>query len=656
MTYFPYIDGLRAVAILLVLFFHGGVKLFPSGFIGVDIFFVISGFLITGIIYNSLANNQFSFARFYSRRLWRLQPVFICLLLVTAVVALIYCLPDDLIQYSKSLRKTSLYISNIFFSNTTTGYFAPDGKQFPLLHTWSLSIEWQCYLILPLGLFLLYRSFGKEKVPKVIYVLTLLSFFLAFYGSVYHTAYTYYLLSSRIFEFLIGACVALNSSRLPLNKYFLNFITLLALFSLFYIATLEGVSLGFPNAYALIICAATAVLILVGNNSATNFVIRFLSLKWLVFIGLISYSLYIWHWPLFAFSRYMGLTENPLMRSIIFAITFIIAYCSWRFIEKPARNFCSLPILSTVALLIILPILLIHLGAYEVKKHEGFPARYSKVTSVFAEIKKYHNTQRVSCLVFKDTEISKDCAIGAKNKNSKTGLMIGDSFSNHYWLFIDKFAKQANLSILAQAIPSCLTLPGITQIEFLTKKGVYIECQKQTARYYEMIKNNHYSYVLISANWNAYLEEIITKKQKAFSPLQSAQRQMEKALDKGLQLITEAGSKPVLIKAIPLSHKGDPYLCFLKHIKQGTSYNPQDCDYKMVPEEQKWVNNLFAKMEKKYPQLIVIDPQKLLCRHGQCKADINNVPVFRDPAHLTDYASYYLAKHYLQRYKNPFTG
>jgi hypothetical protein len=477
---------------------------------------------------------------------------------------------------------------------------------------------------------------------------------LALYGSLYHSAYSYYLLSSRIFEFLIGSCVALNRSPFAFNKYFLNGITLLSLFSLVYIATLEGVSAGFPNVYALVVCIATAVLILAGKNSTSVLVIRFLSLSYLVFIGLISYSLYIWHWPLFAFSRYLGLEENPVLLFSMFGITFVVAYCSWRFIEKPARNFTSLPLLHTVIILLIVPILLIHLGTHEIKKQEGFPTRFTGVTSAFTEVKKYNNKQRVACLVFKETELSKDCIIGVKNINSKTGLMIGDSFSNHYWNFIDQFAKKAKVSILAQATASCLTLPGINQIEFLTKKGIYKECQKQTAYYYEMIKKNRYDYVLIGASWNGYLEQLITEKGELL-PQGLAELQIEKALERALQLIVDAGSRPVLIKTIPLS-PNDPYLCFLNHIKHRSSYNPKECDYEILPQNHIWINKLFTKMEKKYPQLMIIDPQKVFCSKGHCKAAINNIPVFRDAAHLTDYAAYHLGKTYLERYKNPFLG
>lgn len=176
MNYRPDIDGLRAIAILLVLIYHGGLSLFPSGFIGVDVFFVISGFLITTIIHESLNKNDFAFFDFYNRRLWRLQPVFVALIVVTTLLSVLFYLPDDLIEFSRSARKASLFISNLFFNKTTTGYFSPDTHQLPLLHTWSLSIEWQCYLVLPLVMYGLYRFLNKGQVIYVVHGLAILFF------------------------------------------------------------------------------------------------------------------------------------------------------------------------------------------------------------------------------------------------------------------------------------------------------------------------------------------------------------------------------------------------------------------------------------------------------------------------------------------------
>ena len=646
MKYRPDIDGLRAVAILFVLFFHGGLKFFPSGFIGVDIFFVISGFLITGIIHESLKNNRFSFSEFYSRRLWRLQPVFICLMVITALLTLLFYLPDDLIQYSKSARKTSLFISNTFFERVTTDYFSPNNNQLPLLHTWSLSIEWQCYLILPVVLYGLYRALGKHHITKIIYLFTLIFFALALYFSLNYPTKTYYQLLSRIFEFLIGSCVALGHNRLSFNKYFLNLISIVALLTLFYIATRHNINNGFPNWYAFILCIATAVLLAVGRNHPKLIPTQLLAMKPVVFIGLISYSLYIWHWPIFALIRYLGVEETTSLLLLTFGLVFITAYLSWRFIEKPARKFKNIKLGYSLIYLLMLPILIMHLGDYLIKNHEGYPQRFEEASRVYAQLNQYANPQRPLCLQEESIEVNSNCLLGAKNSNSKTAFMIGDSYSNHYWGFMDVLAQEANLSILAHATAACLALPGISQYDWNAK--VYNACHDQTMRYFNMIKTNHYDYVIIGQNWNGYLHnKLIPKNENT----EQVKKRIEKALDKAIQIIIASGSMPILIKSIEL---GDNIRdCFFDHIKRRSAYNPERCDFNVALNEQQWQNDLFSRLKNKYAQLIIIDPKKVQCPKGRCKADINGIPVFRDAGHITDYASYHLASIYLQHYKNP---
>lgn len=647
MNYYPHIDGLRAVAILFVLFFHGGFKLFPSGFIGVDIFFVISGFLITGIIVDSLDKQKFFFAQFYSRRLWRLQPVFICLLLITALFSLALYLPDDLIFYSKSLRKTALYLSNNFFSGATTGYFAPDGKEYALMHTWSLSIEWQCYFILPILIYLGHRFFQKN-LNKMICLLTFVSMAVAFYSFYFEVSTAYYKLSSRMFEFLIGSCIALNNKNWILPRQVFSLIGIAAFATLIYIAMKSDVAVDFPNGYAFLVCCATGLLIKLGTYQQ-SYITRILSTKIMVFIGLISYSLYIWHWPILAFSHYMEFSDTIWVTILTFAVIFITSYCSWLFIEKPARHGVSMKPVYTILLLFLLPTIALQAMVYIIIKHDGFPSRFVTLDTVVTNLKKHHSEQRNACLVFHNTNVSDKCTFGSSNPKAKTGFMIGDSFSNHYWRFMEYFAKRANISIIAQATGSCLALPNIAQYDHIKRTTIYKVCQHQTKLYYEMIKSNHYDYVILGESWNGYLGTIVIDKVQQVS----AQEQIERALDNTLDLIIKAGSRPIILKAIALSTKGDPYRCFMRHFKHKKDYDPSECDYDIPANHQTWINSVFAKMKIKYPQLILIDPQKLLCNKNHCKVVINNIPVFRDAAHLTDYASYQLAKRYLKRYNNP---
>ncbi|MBA2711670.1 MAG: acyltransferase [Tatlockia sp.] len=657
MNYRPHVDGLRAVAVLFVIFFHAGLSLFPSGFIGVDIFFVISGFLITGIIHRSLQKNDFSFVNFYKRRLWRLQPVFVCLLVVTTILTLIFYIPEDLLEFSKSARKTTLFLSNQYFERATNGYFAENTNHLPLLHTWSLSIEWQCYLILPLLIYLIYRFFGQKHIKKIVYLLTFGFFTLALYYSSSLPAKSYYLFSSRIFEFLIGSCLALSSNRMAINSNLLNSLSLAALFTLFYIARLQCISLGFPNSYALIICLCTAFLILAGEQKSKPFSIKMLSLKPIVFIGLLSYSLYIWHWPMLVLIRYLSIEETTTVLVFAFTLVAFLAYLSWRFIEKPARQLSQSKFSHTLIYLFFLPVILFHLHAYGIKKFDGYPQRNPDSMQIFSLLDKYSSSQRPQCIFYNSSSAKTNCFLGSQNENSKKGLMIGDSFANHSWQFMDLLAKDANLSILADSTASCLSLPKILQYDWgdLRSKQIYKFCSNQTKRYYQMVKKNKYDFVILGEAWPNYLSDKIINSKNDLRSEELSKERIAKALDEALEIISAAGAKPVILKAtaMPATNLRD---CFFKHVIRRVSYKPELCEFSFDPIQSKWFDDLFKEMQRKYTNLIIIDPTKVQCSKGKCRADINGIPVFRDQVHLTDYASYFMGKSYLKRYKNPFTA
>ncbi|KTD40243.1 acyltransferase family protein [Legionella parisiensis] len=653
MKYRPDIDGLRAIAIILILIYHGGPSFFPSGFIGVDVFFVISGFLITGIIHESIKIGSFSFFDFYNRRLWRLQPVFICMLFLTTALTLLFFLPDELIQYSRSARKTTLFLSNLFFDKATTGYFSPDTNQIPLLHTWSLSIEWQCYILLPCLIYCLHRFSPNKYLIPLVAGLACIAFLWSLFNAKKLPAHTYYLFSSRFFEFLIGSCITL----IPLtffstNKYLSNLIGGLALITLLCLASFNPVVTGYPNQYAFFVCMATGFLIAIGTCSPNNFWSQLLSRKPLVFIGVLSYSLYIWHWVIFTILRYQSIEETPLVLFSVFALTFVLAYLSWHFIEKPSKRWKKIQFRYSFAFLLLAPILIFHLADYVIKRNQGFPQRFNKeLLTVYQQLEQYKRPQRALCVTDSRHEIDMQCIVGSKKSDSKHALMIGDSFANHYWGFVDVLGQGANVSILSQTISSCLTLPGTYLYDWWHfKNQVYSLCHELTEKYYQMIQNNHYDYVIIGQVWSNYLSANIINNLNDPRSLLLTQERLTKALDNALSIIINSGAKPVLIQSTALM-KNNFHDCFFKHIKLRTSYNSHECEFTYY--EDQWFNQLFSKMKRKYPQLILIDPKKVQCKQNNCKADINGVPIYRDVGHITDYASYQLAMLYLQKRPNP---
>lgn len=678
MKYRADVDGLRAIAILFVLVYHGGLTYLPSGFVGVDIFFVISGFLITSLVHQDLEKKQFSFISFYNRRLWRLQPVFICLILVTTLLTLFFYLPDDLIQASRSARKASLFISNVFFSQTTTGYFSPDSHQLPLLHTWSLSIEWQCYLLLPLATYILFRLFSGSHLRLMLFGLTVSFFLLSLYLSLQQPAQAYFQFSSRVFEFLMGSCVAVGSvfraspslgaanlyPPLRASEQFrarkventaINILGLLLLVLLLYIASRKQILLGYPNEYAFILCAATAGIIALGATHPTSFAPRFLSQKPLVFIGLISYSLYLWHWLVFSMIRYQGMNETFSMLFLAYSLTFVLAYLSWRFIEKPARYFNQSKLQYSLVCLFLLPIAFTHISAFWITTHSGLPQRFDKeLVNIYKQLNHYANPNRTLCIDHQDTNF-KQCLLGSTQQHSRKALMIGDSFSNHYWGFMDVLGKAGNVSILAQGSSSCLTLPDIYLYGWWHyKDSVYQECHDQTARYFEMIKKNHYDYVLIGQIWTNYLHANVISTLEDKRSTQLTKIRIKMALEKAIQRIIESGARPILIKNS--AAQKDNHACFFKHIKLRKPYHPEDCNFDLqMSKEEQWIERVFQALQRRYPALMVMDPKQVQCPAGHCKADIAGVPVYRDVGHLTDYASYQFGRLYLEKYANPFS-
>ncbi|WP_298627585.1 acyltransferase family protein [uncultured Legionella sp.] len=658
MMYRPDIDGLRAIAILLVLIYHGGLSLFPSGFIGVDVFFVISGFLITKIINESLNNQHFSFLDFYNRRLWRLQPVFVCLLLVTTVFSLLLFLPDDLIQFSRSARKTSLFVSNLFFNKTTTGYFAPETQLLPLLHTWSLSIEWQCYLLLPLVMFCLHRLFSKRNVLLAVGILTLFSFIMSLHSSNELPIHTYYQFSSRLFEFLIGGCIALIPVNKPvLHPYVATVAGAASLIAIIYIGSLKHLLPGYPDWYALTVCMATGILIALGSFYPRHFLVRWLSFKPLVGIGILSYSLYIWHWAVFSFLRYQNSTETTGLLLLAYGITAVLGYFSWRYIETPARRYKNVQFRYTLVILLVLPFVLTHLSSAVFKFYSGFPQRFEpELTRVYQQLNQYENQQRPLCIGNNKADSSDLCTLGATESPAKSGFMIGDSFSNHYWGFMDILGKSAGVSIQMEGTSFCLTLPGLYLYDWwYFKDKTYQECYRQTQKYFSKIQQNRYDYVIIGQIWGDYLTDSIINSIGDERSVSLAKYRFREALERALKIITESGANPVLIKSTALT-KHNARECVFKHFKLHQSYVADECNFRLqLSEQEHWIYSLFEELALKYPQLIVIDPTLVQCPEQLCNVEFNGVPIYRDAVHITDFASYQLGTLYLQQFGNPLT-
>jgi peptidoglycan/LPS O-acetylase OafA/YrhL len=371
-----HVDGLRALAVLSVIFFHFGLPGFSGGYIGVDIFFVISGFLITRIIVAEIElTGHFSFINFYQRRIRRLFPALLFVLILTSLAALLLFTPENLVQYGGSLASAALSVSNILFW-FESGYFDAASHLKPLLHTWSLSVEEQFYMIWPLLLLLMAN---KSKKIAAIIIFGVVSFALNYYyvneAQPGFESVLFFLTPFRVFEFSFGAICVYLEKNYPTNRPVLEFTALLGLTLIAYsFFTLDQSSL-FPYVNALPCCLGTALVILSRGSVLSKLC---LENKLAVAIGLLSYSLYLVHWPIYVFARYVFIDVSSVAMVVaMFVGSLLLAVISYLYIERPFRYGVSSWHKAWVYKVTISGMLLMCLLSLVLKFSDGLVWRYS---------------------------------------------------------------------------------------------------------------------------------------------------------------------------------------------------------------------------------------------------------------------------------------
>ena len=338
MNYRKEIDGLRAISILPVIFFHFGYPAFSGGYIGVDIFFVISGYLITTFIIKENDRKNFSLIKFYERRARRILPLLLIVLLITTSISYFLFTPTYLDFYYKSVLAALFFYSNFFFWNES-GYFETGSDINPIFHTWSLSIEEQYYLIFPLVFLFFIKIFGK-KIIILLSATILIGACLSHYLSMFHPSANFYLLPFRIFQISIGVLTAILLNYYKFSKFNIFTKNIFSLFGLFLIIVsifLFNEDTLSPSLFSLIPLIGCSLVILFSNK--TTYVYKILSNKILVFVGLLSYGLYLWHVPILTFYKINYSISSSFDYIVILLLTFLTTLITWKYIEKPFRNF-----------------------------------------------------------------------------------------------------------------------------------------------------------------------------------------------------------------------------------------------------------------------------------------------------------------------------
>ena len=449
--YRPEIDGLRAISVVSVILYHAEFKLFAGGFVGVDVFFVISGYLITSIINLEIVSGNFSLKNFFERRIRRIFPALFFVLTTCLIFAWTWLLPTDFVAYAQSQVAVSIFASNIWFWSNM-GYFDTEGALKPLLHTWSLAIEEQFYLVYPIGLLFLVRFF-KRSVLAIILTVTFISLAFSQWATNKHPALAFYFLPSRIWELLVGALVSLlliNRSvkrfRRGLREICPGLGILMIAFSVFLFDRFTP----YPGMFALVPTFGTALVITFADRD--TWVGSFLSLKVLVQIGIVSYSAYLWHQPIFAFARLKSLeTIRPLSPAFLLLVTFCLAFLTWRFVEQPIRNFKSVSKTGVLYVGAAFSLLFAVLGL-AISDSRGVESRFQ--TNLIGDVGhlEFHQFIDTSYIDCEPKSVSAQALTWGRFlrcKQSKRGVpevvLLGDSHAEH--LFIGLAEAEENLNV-----------------------------------------------------------------------------------------------------------------------------------------------------------------------------------------------------------------
>ncbi len=638
LKYRPDIDGLRAIAVLLVVFYHANFPI-SGGFIGVDVFFVISGFLITLIIDKEIRENNFSYAKFYFRRIKRLVPALFFMIALVSVYCSYYLLPDDLISFSKTSILSLLGVSNFYFY-LHTNYFQSTAFE-PLLHTWSLAVEEQYYILWPAMIALIYKSKKNNVKNSIFIIIFLASVLLSWYYVYQDKNMAYMMLPFRFFELMSGAIVAINYRTLSNSKFNSSASKVVGIILIMTSALTLNDNSFFPGILAIPVVIGTCLVMLPSNGIVSHL----LSKNIFVYIGKISYSLYLWHWPIITLAKYRGIELTTGNAIILIALSIVAAIVSYHLIENPFRKIKSLKL--TFAAMYGLPILFVVSFWQFILINDGFRYRVEGLISELDESNTAH-VIRQNCMEKMRVGNYKECHLGIL-KDDIDGVLIGDSFGNAYTGFIDVLAKDAGIMINDTARSSTPSIPNVFVSSII--KPVSDETANSIIDYNNRRTDfaKKQKIVIISDFWGQYTEEnpeyrVFNKDRVDISKSSFELR------SKYINSLVENGVK-VYIIARPFSGIGEVEMAKLRDKKLHHA-NLESIQYGYgVPVDDR----IEYRLKKEIPAITIIDPNKILCHDNVCHASISGDLLYRkDGLHINYSSSEKLGLAYLKEFGNPF--
>ena len=655
-SYRPEIDGLRALAVLPVIFFHGGIETFKGGYVGVDIFFVVSGYLITTVILKDIENKKFSLTYFYERRARRILPALITTIIFTIPFTLVLLPPSDLVNFSKSIISSLTFWSNFQFSNEA-GYFATSGEYKPLLHTWSLSTEEQFYILYPLFFIFLFKVGKKFLVLAISFIIFLSIAFAQWSGNLNfqypfideeflfysNSAWSEFMMPfGRIWELGFGAICAflLNSSDFFINveknnwkTTFFNILSLIGIFLIFLSFFYLSRDFPYPSFHTLIPTIGACLLILFCQKDI--FLQKILSYKVLVFIGLISYSMYLFHYPIFSLAKYAKTNFDNLFYIYLIPLVLFISFLNWQYVEKPFRK-KNKPI-KTLLIFISLTYVSLILFSFLIYKNDGLDKRKKfilpeSVTESFLVSEKAKSCFDVNYIHLKENK-DKICKIGKKNKRKIDFLIFGDSHILGFYEMFDKFGLGTNKKGLFVGYSGCPPLLNVYPIRADQKEK---NCYKLNKLISELVDKEQIKNIILISRWSYYVGSntfdrvvnLITSKPRRSSNIYESRKTFKKGLEETLEFYQKQGTKVFIFKEAPYQNINPKQIYYRSFVSNKKEFKRNLRNYSTTFDRhkkiQKFLDNIFNTSKNNFKNINLTNIEDFLCDDEKIKCLIGN--------------------------------
>jgi peptidoglycan/LPS O-acetylase OafA/YrhL len=626
------IDGLRAIAVLAVMLYHFRESALPAGFLGVDVFFVISGFLITLILIRESEAGDYSIARFYERRIRRIMPALLAVLIATTAAVWLIYLSADARAHAASVLATLAFASNLYFWRDSANYFFEAATTRPLLHTWTLGIEEQFYILFPILLLVLMKLGGRRAAWWGVAGIAIVSFALAvaaealgkgivlvhWWPARHADLSAFYLLPMRAWELGLGAGLAiLRDSSSPGGRLR----TPLAVAAVLLLAASLGLlepSAHAPLPPATFACLATAALIWAGQDD--NPIASLLGARPLVAVGLISYSLYLWHWPIYVLGRYYLIREPTAVEaSVMVALTAVLATLSWRYIERPfrGRRIPTRRVLAIVATLV----LAVGAAAFAIRASDGAPGRLSPAVASYDRlIGRHYDCRPARAFIF---DRFAACLLAAPGRDiaSAEVVLFGNSHAQMYTAAVENvLARRGRRGVL-------LTKGGCFPVSDF---NVNRECVAAMRDGIEAVARLPARTVIIGTTWPDAQQEFVDAAGREIGPVSSARylAAMQRTLDR----LEGAGKRVVLVGPVPWPGYNVASVAARELAYKGRLETPlaqpraaYDARFGAI---EAWLDDVASRTT-------VVRPSRLLCDLRTCSYELHGKLALYDQSHLS---------------------